>query len=117
MEIIAYLLTTFLYPLVGMIFPLLFSPIIWMYRSISKEELVLPTHPVYFSVQILSSVVLFTVTHYIWNKLDFEVGWLLIGILIVIHLILGGAHGANKANQSQAFGTVIGLVIYGIFLM
>lgn len=117
MEIIAYLITAIVYPFIGMLFSLLFSPIIWMYRSISKEELILPTHPVYYSVEILSSVVLLTITHYVWNKLSFEVGWLLIGILIVIHLILGGAHGANKANQSQAFGTVIGLVIYGIFLI
>lgn len=117
MGILVYLITSICYPFIGMFFSLIFSPIIWVYRSVSKEQFIPSTHPINYIVEILSAVILITIIDFIWHRIGYDAGWLLLGILIVIHLILGSNPGANKENQSQSFGTVIGLIIYGVFLM
>ena len=115
MIVVLYIATVVIFCIAAQIAPILFSPLTWAYRSITGEE-VTPTNPVYISTCVLGTLLLTFATSYVWQSLGYKVGWLLIVILILLHLLFGSAAGANKVNQVQSFSTVAGLVIFGLLL-
>lgn len=113
MVVIVYIATIVAFCVAAWVMAYLLLPIVMLYRAIIQREIP-PTHPVFLFPFVVSAVILMGVTRFVWLKLGHEPGWLLIGLLIGIHLLFGSARGANRANQTQAYGTVFGLILYGI---
>lgn len=115
-SVILYVVTVVLFSVGAWIAPLPFLPIVWLYRYISGVPVVPPTHPVYLIPYLAGSIILVVLTDYVWRQIGYEVGWLLIVIIAVIHLLFGSAQGANRANQAQAFGTMVGVIVAGFIV-
>jgi len=114
--IVLYIVTVVLFSVGAWVAPLPFLPIVWLYRYVSGEPTISPTHPVNIIPYLAGSMILVVLTDYIWSQMGYEVGWLLIAIIAFIHLLFGSAQGANKANQAQAFGTMVGVIIAGFIV-
>ena len=97
-----------------MLVPILFLPIVWAYKAISKEPVIPLTHPVALMPFIVATVLLLYVTAYIWSRWGYSPGWLFPTLVAATHLLLGGARGADRGNQAQAYGVVFGVMIYGL---
>jgi hypothetical protein len=114
MIVALYVVSIVAFCVAAWIVPLCFAPIVWLYKSIAKEPVVPPAHPVFLMPFVSGAVVLLYFTRYIWAQWGYNTGWLFPTIIAVIHVIFGIARGANRANQAQAFGTVCGVLVYGL---
>jgi len=114
MIVALYIVSIVAFCVAALIVPLCLAPIVWLYKSIAKEPVVPPAHPVFLIAFVSATVVLLYFTRYIWAQWGYNTGWLFPTSIATIHIIFGIAAGANRANQAQALGTVCGVIVYGL---
>lgn len=114
MIVLVYIVTIVAFCIGAWVLAFLFFPIDMLIKAITRKAFIAPTDPIFIVPFVASAVVLMYLIEFVWHKIGYEAGWPLIVILIAIHLIFGSAKGANQANQAQAWGTVVGIGIYGV---
>ncbi len=112
LTILLYIVTIVVFCSMTFVAEMLLAPIVWVYRGITGVVLLSPNHPVMVGTTALGAMILMFITRYVWAKLGYEVGWILISVLLLIHLFFGRAAGANAANRAQAYGVVYGLILF-----
>lgn len=112
MIILIYIVSIIVFCVAAWILPLLFMPIVHAVKG--KDEIIEPTHPFFLAPFIVSTIILLYLTRVVWANWGYNPGWLFPTIIAVLHLVMGGAQGGNRANQAQAYGVVFGVIIYGV---
>ena len=108
MIIVVYVLTIIAFYVAAMVVPNLFLVLLVICRR--AMNLPAPTNRFPVLPHLVSAILLMMLTRVVWGKLGYEPGWLLIGILALLHFLNPGNTEAGKTN---AYGTMFGLIIYG----
>ena len=113
MIVILYIATIVVFSIAAMLLPVAILLLRMVSRWVTKTEPSYGPVPVWPSV--LSAILLMILTRYVWQMLGYHAGWLLIWILALINLLCGGAYGANEGNKANSYGTMLGVILYGVF--
>lgn len=111
---VIYILSTIVFCVAALIVPFAFIPLVRVYKAVTHEILLAPTHPALLMPVILGTTLLLHLTRYVWAHWAIEPGWLFPTIIAALHFLFGGMPGANRANQAQAYGVVLGVLVYGL---
>lgn len=113
MIVVIYIVSVVVFYVAEWIVAICLCPILWVYKGITKAD-IYPEHPAFLMVPMSAAVILLYLTRYVWGYLGYNPGWLFPSIIAAIHLAFGGASTANRANKAQAYGTVLGVIIYAL---
>ena len=112
MLILTYIVSIIVFCIAAWILPLPFLLIVSAMKG--KDEIIAPTHLRFLAPFIVSTIILLYLTRAVWANWGYSPGWLFPTIIAVLHLVMGEAQAANRANQAQAYGVVFGVIIYAV---
>ncbi len=113
MTAILYLITVVVFCVAVLIVPNLFMVLIGLGRS--AANLPPPVHWLQsppLLPHVIAAILLMLRTRAIWESFGYKPGWLLIGIIALVQFL---TPGKTPAGNTNAYGTILGLIIYGIF--
>jgi hypothetical protein len=112
MIVLIYILSIVLFCIFTFILPIPFMMVVGLLKP--KDKVILPENPLFYGAFIATTIILLYLTRFFWAKWGYDPGWLFPTIIAILHLIMGGRQGTNRANRAQAYGVVYGVIIYGI---
>lgn len=106
---ILYLASLGLFWAASMIAPLLFVPLLWFIKSISKD--LIPTRVLLFFVNLIATFLLLHLTQLIWLQIGYEIG--LFPVFIAIQNFIAYRSKFTTADsKTQAVGIVLGSILF-----
>lgn len=109
--IIALLVWAFLAPVAC---GLVAWPITALYRVISRDQILHPSHPAEIAALSCGAVLLATLTAQAWRWGGLAPDWSLWVPVLACQVLVGISAGANKCNIATAWAGIIGVTIYWI---
>lgn len=98
--------------------PILFGVVAWpitaLYRAITREQTIHPSHPAELSALICGAIVLAALTARAWRWGGLDPDWSLWVPVLVCQVLVGMAAGASKPNIATAWAGMIGVSIFWI---
>ena len=96
------LLSVLAYCIAALILPLCFMPLIIFYNSLAKRPATSINHPIFVGIYIISGLLLFYLTSYIWENLGYKLSWGFPVTVGALHYWASRARGANLAKSSTS---------------
>lgn len=70
-------------------------------------------HPTFFYSTIVCILLLHTTAH-VWKIIGYDLNWILLTIISLIHFLLIGFNTSNRGLIPQYYGVIFGVIIYAL---